>query len=152
MPKPKARRLHIAIDPPVEMTLGDYRVTFDGLNLLNGVVMVEYSVTPPHEVDSPFGPHLLVVEASDDTSDELYETFWPDFPWTHIAPGRMTTRLQKRPSPEATELRFRIRPAEPPDAEGRRPWTSSLPVVGFFEVALPPEHGLPWKTSHTTSS
>lgn len=59
------------------MTLGEHRVAFDGLNLLHGVVMVEYSITPPLEVDSPFGPHLLVVEASDDTSDELYETFWP---------------------------------------------------------------------------
>jgi hypothetical protein len=58
MPKSRARRLHIAIDPQVEMTLGEHRVAFDGLNLLHGVVMVEYSVTPPLEVDSPFGPHL----------------------------------------------------------------------------------------------
>ncbi len=153
MPKPKPRKLHIDVDPPVEVEIDGRQVRFIGVTLLRPHVMIEYDIAPPLETESPFGPHLVILEVTDDTSDEPYETFWHDFQWSWIAPGRTTTRLERRPSPEAKSLHIIVRPAEPPDAEGRRPWTSALPPVEEFEVELPPDHGLPWgETTSTTSA
>jgi hypothetical protein len=35
MGRTKLRRLHVAVDPPVAVTIGDRRVSFLGVNLLN---------------------------------------------------------------------------------------------------------------------
>ena len=37
----RLRRLHVSIEPPVTAEIGDRIVAFVGVNLLNGVVMVE---------------------------------------------------------------------------------------------------------------
>lgn len=75
----KLRRLHVSIDPPVTVQIGDRRVTFVGLNLLNRVVMVEYDIKPPWNAAVPFGSHLLVLDVTDDVSDEVYPTAWENF-------------------------------------------------------------------------
>jgi len=142
---PKPRKLHVDVDPPVTLTVGGHRVTFVGLNLLRPHVMVEYDVDPPLVTPTPFGPQLLVLEVTDDTSDRVYETMWLDFPWPQFGAGRRTTRLERRPPAEARRLRFVVRPAEAPNESGARPWTSSLPPVGRFDVVLPADHGLPWE-------
>ena len=107
--------------------------------------MIEYDISPPLETESPFGPHLLIFDVTDDTSDEPYATFWHDFQWPLISPGRTTTRLERRPDPEAKRLHIVVRPAEHSDVEGRPPWRSSLPAVAEFDVELPKDHGLPWE-------
>jgi hypothetical protein len=146
----RPRRLHIDIDPVVEADVEGRRVRFVGLNLIYRVVMVEYDVDPPLDA-GPIGPHLLIIEARDDVSDAPYETFWHDFPWgrdgARFPRGRMTTRLEHRPPAAATRLDFVIRPAEAPDHDGRRPWSSQLAPVAQFSVPLPPEHGEPWQPS-----
>lgn len=144
---PKPRKLHIDIAPAVEVEIAGYRVAFVGVTLLRPHVMIEYDIRPPLEVESPFGPHLLIVDVTDDTSDELYPTFWHDFQWPSVAPGRTTTRLERRPPLNAARLHIVVRPAQSPDPDGRRPWTSSLRPVAEFDVELPRDHGLPWSES-----
>jgi hypothetical protein len=140
----KPRKLHIDIDPPIEVEIAGHHVAFVGLNLLRPHVMIEYNVRPPLQTESPFGPHLVILDVTDDTSDEPYPTFWHDFQWPHIAEGRTTTRLERRRAAKANRLHIVVRPAEPPAADGRRPSTSSLPPAAEFDVELPPDHGLPW--------
>jgi len=141
---PKPRKLHIDIDPPVVVAIGDHRVAFVGVNLLRPHVMVEYDIDPPLNTPTPFGPQLLILEVTDDTSDRIYETMWLDFPWPEFGEGRRTTRLERRPPPEATRLHVVVRPAEQPTDSGARPWTSSLPPVAEFNITLPADHGAPW--------
>jgi hypothetical protein len=143
----KPRKLHIDIDPPVETVIEDRYVRFVGVTLLRPHVMIEYDIEPPLQEESPFGPHLVIVDVTDDTSRELYPTFWHDFRWPSIAPGRTTTRLERRPVAEATSLHIVVRPAQRPDANGQRPWTSVHPPVATFDVKLPRDHGLPWESS-----
>jgi hypothetical protein len=71
----RLRRLHVAIFPPIVTEVGHRTVMFVGVNLLNGVVMVEYDVEPPLDAN-PFGARLLVLAVTDDVSDELYPTAW----------------------------------------------------------------------------
>src|ERR1700728_1312627 len=97
----KQRRFHIAIDPPVVARVGERRVSFVGLNLLGGVVMVEYDIDPPLQTISPFGPCPLTLRVTDDATSEVYPRRWEDFPWPECGPGRTTTRLDRRPPPEA---------------------------------------------------
>lgn len=148
---PKPRKLHVDVSPPVEVEIGGHRVTFVGVTLLRPHVMIEYKVDPPLNTELIFGPHVVIIDVTDDLSDEFYPTMWHDFQWPWIALGRTTTRLERRPPPEAKRLHMVVRPAEPPDAEGRRPWTSSLPAVAEFDVELPPEHGLPWGETSSPS-
>jgi hypothetical protein len=141
----KPRKLRIEIVPPVEIEIAGHRIAFDGLTLLRGKVMVEYDVIPPLQTETPFGPHLVILEASDDTSSEPYPTFWHDFQWPGRGPGRTTTRLERRPPPEAASLRFVVRRALPADSDGHRPQSSSQPPVASFDVMLPTDHSLPWE-------
>jgi hypothetical protein len=150
MARRRPRKLHIDIAPPVEVEIDGRRVAFIGVTLLRPHVMIEYDIGPPLEEESPFGPHLVIVDVTDDTSDELYPTFWHDFQWPWLAPGRTTTRLERRPPAEATCLHIAVRSAEAPAPDGRRPWTSSLPRLAEFDVELPPDHGLPWGESTGT--
>ena len=145
----KPRKLHIDIEPPVEVEIAGRQVAFVGITLLRPHVMIEYNITPPLQTESPFGPHLVILDVTDDTSDELYPTCWHDFQWPWIADGRTTTRLERRPAAEAKRLHIVVRQAEQPTA-GRRPWTSSLPPVAELDVELPPHHGLPWSEAHST--
>src|SRR3982750_1383547 len=116
----KARKLHIEITPVVEVDFGAHRVRFDGLTLLRPHVMVEYEATPPLRTDDPFGPHLLWLEATDDFGGE-YPVSWPAFQWPWRGAGRMTTRLDRRPSPNATRLKLVVRPVERPGPDGEIP-------------------------------
>jgi hypothetical protein len=140
----KLRRLHVAIDPPITTEIAGRTVKFVGLNLLHGVVMIEYDVDPPLTPPSPFGPHLLVLRVIDDTSDEVYPTAWEDFRWPLIRPGRTTTRLDRRPPPEAKRLRINVQElgVQTPSVPG--PGTVELRSVVRFDVELPLEHGQPW--------
>ena len=101
---PKPRKLHIDIEPPVEVEIAGRRIAFVGVTLLRPHVMVEYDITPPLQTESPFGPHVVILDVTDDTSDELYATFWHDFQWPAIAEGRTTTRLERRPAADAKRL------------------------------------------------
>jgi hypothetical protein len=151
MEMPKPRKLHIDVEPPVEVEIAGRRIAFVGITLLRPHVMIEYNITAPLQTESPFGPHLVILDVTDDTSDELYPTFWHDFQWPWIADGRTTTRLKRRPTVGAKRLHIVVRPAERPGADGR-PWTSSLPPAAEFDVELPPHHGLPWGEAGVTSS
>src|SRR6266545_4356978 len=97
----KPRKLHIDITPPVEVRIGRYDVAFVGITLLRPHVMIEYDITPPLRTETPFGPHVVILEVTDDTSDETYPTAWLDFQWPTIGEGRTTTRLERRPPAEA---------------------------------------------------
>jgi hypothetical protein len=140
----KPRRLHLDVDPPVVVQIGDRNVTFDGVTLLRPHVMIEYDVYPPIDAESPFGPHLLIVDVTDDTSNELYPTMWHDWRWRDRGPGRTTTRLERRPPPDATRMHIVVRPAEPPRPDGHRDELSTRPAVVAFHVELPADHHLPW--------
>ena len=138
----RPRKLHISIDPAVAVEIDGHRVAFVGINLLRGHVMVEYDIDPPITAQSPFEPHLLLIDATDDTSDERYGTAWEDFRWPHIAPGRTTTRLEHRPPPDAAWMHIAVRPLDAPTPDVHGPGTSSLRAVIEFDIELPPEHGL----------
>jgi hypothetical protein len=140
----KLRRLHVAIDPPTTIEISGRTVKFVGVNLLNGVVMIEYDVDPPLNPPSPFGPHLLVLRVVDDTSGEVYPTAWNDFCWPHVRPGRTTTRLDRRPPPDAKRLRISVQKLDVSTPSLPGPGTSSLRSVAQFDVELPLEHGRPW--------
>jgi hypothetical protein len=75
LPTPKPRKLHIDVEPPVEVEIDGRRVRFVGVTLLRPHVMIEYEIAPPLETGSPFGPHLVILDVTDDTSDELSERF-----------------------------------------------------------------------------
>lgn len=144
MSRNRLRRLHVAIFPPVVTEVGHRTVMFVGVNLLNGVVMVEYDVEPPLDAN-PFGARLLALAVTDDVSDELYPTAWEDLRWRDRGPARVTTRLDRRPPADARSLHMEVRAADPDDrqATGR----VAGPVLVRFDVWLPPEHGLPWRAS-----
>ena len=144
MPPRKARKLHIAIEPPVEVNVGDHRVTFDGVNLLRPHVMIEYVVDPPIASEE-FGPHLLLLDVTDDASEEHYPTAWEDFRWPHLGPGRTTTRLEVRPPAEATRLHVRVLPADSHLPAVPGPHSASLRAIAEFDVRLPPDHAQPWQ-------
>jgi hypothetical protein len=144
MPRNKLRRVHVAIDPPVTAKIHDRRVTFLGVNLLTGVVMVEYDVEPPLDA-GPFGPHLLVLDVTDDVSDEVYPTAWEDFQWPGRAPGRTTTRLNRRPPAEAHRLHVEVRQVGRAGPQAPEPHSAGE-AVARFDVQLPPEHGSPWQS------
>ncbi len=108
MTKSKLRRIHIAIDPAVSAMVAGRTVRFVGANLLQNIVMIEYDITPPLMPPSVFGPHLLVLQVTDDVSGGRYPTTWENFPWPHITPGRTTTRLDRRPPPQATRLHVNV--------------------------------------------
>jgi hypothetical protein len=146
MPRRLPRKFHLTIDPPVQAELPAHRVTFDGLNFLRPHVMVEYRAEPPVDGGSPldgrrpFDPKILTLHVVDDTSDEPYPTEWPDFNWNDLGPGRMTTRLEHRPPPDATQLFFTVfalDAAADPAAGERSP-------VASFVVELPRDHATPW--------
>lgn len=143
MTRSKLRRLHVAIEPPITAEISGRTVKFVGLNLLNGVVMVEYDVNPPLTSPGPFGPHLLVLLVTDDTSDEVYPTAWEDFRWPHVGPGRTTTRLDRRPPPEAKRLHISMQGFGVPTPSVPGPGTVSLRSALQFDVELPLEHGRP---------
>jgi len=141
----RPRRLHVSIEPPVTVEIGERIVRFIGVNLLNGVVMVEYDVEPPLSAlnAGPFGPQLLVLTVNDDVSSEAYPTAWEDFRWPSHGIGRTTTRLDRRPPAQARRLHIEVRPV-PPDPPAPGPKAAGLQAVACFNVELPPEHGEPW--------
>lgn len=140
MTRRKQRKTRIALGPPVATAIGSHRVTFVGLNLLRGVVMVEYDVDPPLLRDAPIGPALLELRVKDDLSEEVYPTAWEDFPWPDHGAGRLTTRLDRRPPPEARRLHIDVLPLGAARANCQ---DSLRGAIAHFEVALPPEHGQP---------
>jgi hypothetical protein len=135
----------VSIEPPVTVEIGERIVRFIGVNLLNGVVMVEYDVEPALNASNagPFGPQLLILTVTDDVSSEVYPTVWEDFRWPSHGPGRTTTRLDRRPPAEARRLHIEVRPVLP-DASAPGPTPAELDTVARFDVQLPPEHGQPW--------
>ncbi len=145
MPSNKLRRLHVPIEPPVTASIGDRAVTFVGLNLLNGAVMVEYDVEPPLSGPGAFGPRLLTLTVTDDLSERVYPTAWEDFhAWGEHGPNRATTRLDRRPPAAARRLHFEVRPADPDVSELSGPRSHDVRSVASFDVDLPAKHGDAW--------
>jgi hypothetical protein len=140
----RVRRFHLDISPPVHARLGERMITFAGISLLRGVVMVEYDVEPPfRKHGGSFHAQYLVFHVTDDTGAEEYPTAWEDSERLDISEGRTTTRLDRRPPPAATRLHFVIRAADPAavTGTGRR---SGRDPVAQFDVTLPADHGEPW--------
>ena len=86
--------------------------------------------TSPSSV-SPFRPHVMIEY--------------------NITPP-LQSPLPFGPPAVARRLHIVVRSAEPPAADGRRPWTSSLPPAAELDVDLPPQHGLPWGEAEATNS
>jgi hypothetical protein len=129
-------RFHLDL-APVRLQIGNRRVTVVGAMFHSGSVMIEYDVEPPLTRDNPFGPCILVLVATDDASADIYPTTWEDFDWGFMQPGRMTTRLDRRPPAQATELRVGVHepvPAGPTHAVAGA-------EIGRFVVQLPIDHG-----------
>jgi hypothetical protein len=135
--------MHLAIDPPVTVRVDGRSVKFVGLNLLNRAVMVEYDVDPPLNRPHPHGACLLALSVTDDVSAETYPTRWEDFEWRHMAPGRTTTRLDRRPPAEARRLHIEVRTLAPHEL-GIPGQPVGLHRLTRFDVKLPPEHGVRW--------
>lgn len=145
MTRPKQRRLHVDISPPVEVQIAERRVRFVGLNLISQRVMVEYDVDPPLIRDSPHGPALMTLHVTDDVdNDETYPTHWEDFPWPTLAPNRLTTRPERRPPADARYLHIDVLPADTDLPEPPGPQSAALRRIASFDVDLPPDHGLSW--------
>jgi hypothetical protein len=147
----KQRRLRVEISPPVEVEIAERRVRFVGLNLISQRVMVEYDVDPPLERDSPHGPALLTLHVTDDVDDDPYPTHWEDFPWPTFAPNRLTTRLERRPPPDARYLHIDVLPADPHLPEHPGPQSVALRRIASFDVELPADHGLPSSRARDTA-
>jgi hypothetical protein len=143
----KQRRFHIAIDPPVVASVGERRVAFVGLNMLNGAVMVEYDIDPPLQRRSPHGPHLVTLHVTDDATSDVYPTSWEDFTWPDWGSGRTTTRLDRRPPPDARRLHIEVLPFDRSTPAIPGPGTGAPRRVVQFDVQLPPESGQPWPTA-----
>ena len=140
----RVRRFHLDISPPVCARLGERVITFVGVSLLRGVVMVEYDVEPPfRKHGGSFHAQYLVFHVTDDTGAEEYPTAWEDFEWLDISEARTTTRLDRRPPPAATRLHFVIRAADPAAVTGPERRSGRDPVAQF-DVTLPADHGEPW--------
>lgn len=108
-PMARVRRFHLNLRPITVIAAG-HRVTFVGATFHNRSVMIEYDVDPPlHRSADPFGPTLLTLVATDDVETEPYPTHWEDFDWSISRPGRMTTRLDRRPPTHATRLNLSVR-------------------------------------------
>ncbi len=144
MPRPYLRKFHIAIEPPVQTSIAGYRVSFDGLTFLRDRVMVEYATDPSPPASPRFGAKVLRLHVVDDCTTEPYSTEWEDLVWPNLGPGRMTTRLERRPPAEASRLTISVLPA-----------TSELPGDGSddllarhrvtsFHVELPNDHAMLW--------
>jgi hypothetical protein len=140
VPRRKPGFLHIEVRPPVGLNIGEHRVEFVGLTLLDKRVIIEYDVDPPFLREHPFGPALLKLRVTDDLTPDIYPTMWEDFPWPTIKPNRLTTRLNRRPAPAARRLHFEVLAVKTP----RTPLASANQVVLSFDVELPATHALPW--------
>jgi hypothetical protein len=131
-------RYHLDLSP-TRVEVDGRRVTFVGAMFHSKSVMIEYDVMPPIVRDAAFGPCLLMLVVTDDTSTEVYPTMWEDFDWSVPRPGRagrVTTRLERRPSAPATVLHVSVRT---PDFTARhlpRPG----PEIARFDVHLPRDH------------
>jgi hypothetical protein len=128
-------RFHLDLSP-IRVEIDGRRVTFVGAMFHSKSVMIEYDVTPPIIRDHLFGPCLLMLVATDDTSTEVYPTIWEDFDWNYRHPGRMTTRLDRRPSATATVLHVSVRTPNFTAPHLPRPG----PEIASIEVQLPPDH------------
>jgi len=115
--------------------------------MLNGAVMVEYDIDPPLQRESPQGPHLVTLRVTDDATSEIYPTSWEDFPWPDWVPGRTTTRLDRRPPPEARRLHIEVLPVDGSTPAIPGPGTAARRRLVQFDVHLPPESGQPWPTA-----
>jgi hypothetical protein len=126
----------------VTTVAGEHRVTFVGATFHSTSVMIEYDVVPAvNRRASPFGPLLVGFVVTDDAGSDPYPTMWEDFDWSFQQPGRMTTRLDRRPPPGATQLEVSVRSLT--RIEG--PGTSSRLVASdqelvAFAIDLPPNH------------
>jgi hypothetical protein len=130
-------RFHLDI-PPVRIQVGDHRVTFVGAMFHSKSVMIEYDVDPPIHRDRGnfFGHVLLVLVVTDDAGQDGYPTCWEDFDWNSYQVGRMTTRLDRRPVRQATELRVSV---HEPVMTGPHQAVAGK-EVGCFTIALPKDH------------
>jgi hypothetical protein len=147
VPKGKQRRVRVLIDPPVVVTIRGHRVTFVGLNLFNGAVMIEYDVDPPLAGEGHRRPHLLNLVVTDDVSDDVYPTSWEDFAWPERGAGRATTRLDHRPPADARKLHVDVLPGDEQTPAALGPGSVKLRAIARFAVELPPEHGMPWASA-----
>ena len=137
---PRPRRFHVDI-PPVTTLAAGHRVTFVGATFHSRSVMIEYDVDPPISRDeNPFGPLILGLVAVDDAGSGVYATEWQDFDWRGRPPGRMTTRLERRPPAEATRLTVSVRTLEEPTPGGYRYAAPSDQELIVFDIVLPAEH------------
>ena len=128
--------------------LDERTIRFVGLNFLRGVVMVEYEVDPPfRKASAAFAERRLVFAVTDDTGSDDYPTRWGDFEWHWMSETRTTTRLDRRPSPEATRLHFEVWKADPrntPEADLEINRRRRVRPLVTFDVQLPDGHGEPW--------
>ena len=140
----RRRRFHMKLSPVMTMADG-HRVTFVGVTFHSKSVMIEYDVAPPIDRRSnPFGSLLVGLVVTDDVDPEPYPTCWEDFDWSVHAPGRMTTRLDRRPPPDATRLTVSVRAlrrVEEAHAFARIVPSDNELVV--FAIDLPLDHAAP---------
>lgn len=137
-------RLHIDVEPTVRAEVDGHRLAFVGLRLLRKGVIVEYDVDPPLAEGMGHGPRIVRLVVTDDTSTVPYVTAWEDFRWPEHGPGRTTTRLERRPAPEATCLHVAVLPAHTDLPAAPGPASVALRAIATFDVPLPAAHGLPW--------
>ena len=140
----RTRRFHLDL-PTVTATVADRRVNFVGATFHSRSVMIEYDVEPPIDrTGHPFGPRLLALVVTDDAGSGPYPTSWEDFDWSFQHPGRMTTRLDRRPAPHATRLRVSVRVVRLATTQdgGTQHTVSEDEIVGFG-IDLPADHASP---------
>jgi hypothetical protein len=137
----RTRRFHLDF-PTVITTVADRRVSFVGATFHSRCVMIEYDVEPPMDRSGhPFGPRLLTLVVTDDADPSPYPTRWEDFDWSFEKSGRMTTRLDRRPGPEATRLEVSVRSVHAAaTADGGTQYLPSDDEVATFVVVLPADH------------
>ena len=141
VPMGRTRRFHLEF-PTVVTTVAGRQVRFVGATFHSRSVMIEYDVEPPSDRrEGSFGPEVLMLVVTDDTDPTPYPTQWEDFDWSFLKAGRMTTRLDRRPRPNATRLNVSVRtPHIVTTSDGAARYTASDEEVVAFKIDLPEDH------------
>ncbi len=109
-------------------------------------MLLEYDIAPPTEKRLGFGPEVVRIYVVDDVSSEPYPTRWEDLDWSAEIPRRMTTRLERRPREDATQITISVLPADTLLSASDTPQTVAERSLATFSVGLPLDHALDWKT------
>jgi hypothetical protein len=144
----RKRHFHLDLSPTTTVPDG-HQVTFVGATFHTVSVMIEYDVVPPIDRSAnPFGPVLIGLVVADEAESGPYPTMWEDFDWSFQQPGRMTTRLERRPPPNAKQLEVSVRALHRTETPGGfSHLVASDHELVAFTIDLPPDHAAP---SHVT--